>query len=74
MGKDICGGAITGSGKTVAFLVPVLERLLYRPRQMPTVRVLVIIPTRELGIQCHSVATKLAKFIDINICLCVGIY
>ncbi|CAJ0751918.1 20333_t:CDS:2 [Entrophospora sp. SA101] len=72
MGKDICGGAITGSGKTVAFLVPVLERLLYRPRQMPTVRVLVIIPTRELGIQCHSVATKLAKFIDINICLCVG--
>ncbi|CAG8605285.1 15431_t:CDS:10, partial [Racocetra fulgida] len=53
MGRDICGGAITGSGKTAAFLVPVIERLLYRPRKTPSVRVLILIPTRELAIQCH---------------------
>ncbi|CAG8554337.1 3355_t:CDS:2 [Diversispora eburnea] len=71
-GKDICGGAITGSGKTVAFLVPIMERLLYRPKQNPTVRVLILAPTRELAIQCHNVSTKLACFTDIVISLCVG--
>ncbi|KAF9344513.1 nucleolar DEAD-box protein required for synthesis of 60S ribosomal subunit, partial [Mortierella sp. AD094] len=72
MGKDICGGAVTGSGKTAAFIVPVLERLLYRSRQTATSRVLVLCPTRELAIQCHSVAQKLASFTDITFGLCVG--
>ena len=71
-GKDICGGAITGSGKTIAFLVPIIERLLYRPKQKAEVRVLILAPTRELAIQCHSVASKLAAFTDITLCLCVG--
>jgi len=33
LGKDVVGGAVTGSGKTAAFVVPVLERLLYRPKK-----------------------------------------
>ncbi|KAG0259523.1 nucleolar DEAD-box protein required for synthesis of 60S ribosomal subunit [Mortierella polycephala] len=72
MGKDICGGAVTGSGKTAAFVVPVLERLLYRSRQTATSRVLILCPTRELAIQCHSVSQKLASFTDITFGLCVG--
>ncbi|GAB5590860.1 nucleolar DEAD-box protein required for synthesis of 60S ribosomal subunit [Umbelopsis nana] len=72
LGKDICGGAVTGSGKTAAFVVPILERLLYRPRQNATTRVLVLCPTRELAVQVHSVAVKLASFTDIQFCLCVG--
>ncbi|KAI9503779.1 P-loop containing nucleoside triphosphate hydrolase protein [Coemansia spiralis] len=72
LGKDICGGAQTGSGKTAAFLVPILERLLYRPKHVPATRVMVLCPTRELAIQCHSVGTKLAGFTDIVMCLCVG--
>ncbi|CEP07887.1 hypothetical protein [Parasitella parasitica] len=72
MGKDICGGAVTGSGKTAAFVVPILERLLYRPRQTPSTRVLILCPTRELAAQVHSVAVKLANFTDITFCLCVG--
>ncbi|KAJ2806958.1 nucleolar DEAD-box protein required for synthesis of 60S ribosomal subunit, partial [Coemansia furcata] len=72
LGKDICGGAQTGSGKTAAFLVPILERLLYRPKNTSVTRVLILCPTRELAIQCHNVSTKLAAFTDISTCLCVG--
>ncbi|CZR54301.1 probable ATP-dependent RNA helicase drs1 [Phialocephala subalpina] len=72
LGKDVVGGAVTGSGKTAAFIVPVLERLLYRPKKVPTSRVAILMPTRELAIQCHAVATKLASHTDIKFCLAVG--
>ncbi|KAG9257132.1 dependent RNA helicase drs-1 [Emericellopsis atlantica] len=72
MGKDIVGGAVTGSGKTGAFIIPILERLIYRPNKMPTTRVVVLTPTRELAIQCHAVATKIAAFTDIKFTLAVG--
>lgn len=72
MGKDLVGGAVTGSGKTAAFVVPILERLLYRPKKVPTTRVIILTPTRELAIQCHAVATKLASHTDIKFCLAVG--
>jgi ATP-dependent RNA helicase DDX27 len=72
LGKDVVGGAVTGSGKTAAFLVPILERLLYRPKKVPTSRVAILMPTRELAIQCHAVATKLASHTDIKFCLAVG--
>jgi ATP-dependent RNA helicase DDX27 len=72
MGKDVVGGAVTGSGKTAAFVVPILERLLYRPKKVPTTRVVILMPTRELAIQCHAVATKLASHTDIKFCLAVG--
>ncbi|KAF3481252.1 ATP-dependent RNA helicase drs1 [Arthroderma uncinatum] len=72
LGKDVVGGAVTGSGKTGAFIVPILERLLYRPRKVPTSRVAILMPTRELAVQCYNVATKLATFTDITFCQLVG--
>lgn len=72
MGKDIVGGAVTGSGKTGAFMIPILERLIYRPNKLPTSRVVVLTPTRELAIQCHAVSTKIAAFTDIKFTLAVG--
>lgn len=71
-GKDVVGGAVTGSGKTGAFVVPILERLMYRPTKVPITRVVILLPTRELAIQCHSVAMKLARYTDIKFCLAVG--
>ena len=73
-GKDIVAGAVTGSGKTAAFLIPILERLSYRQRGAEDAksRVVVLCPTRELAIQCHSVGKALAKFMDVRFCLCVG--
>ncbi|XP_071691532.1 DEAD-box ATP-dependent RNA helicase 28-like [Rutidosis leptorrhynchoides] len=72
-GRDICGSAITGSGKTAAFVLPTLERLLFRPKHRPAIRVLILTPTRELAAQIHSMIGKLAQFItDIRCCLVVG--
>ena len=71
-GRDVVGGAETGSGKTAAFLVPILERLLYRPKKVPTTRVAIFVPTRELAVQCFNVATKLASFTDITFALMAG--
>ena len=48
-GKDLLACAMTGSGKTAAFLLPILHRLLDRPRR--TTRALVLTPTRELAAQ-----------------------
>ncbi|KAL6720393.1 nucleolar DEAD-box protein required for synthesis of 60S ribosomal subunit [Lecanora helva] len=72
MGKDVVGGAVTGSGKTAAFILPILERLLYRPKKIPTSRVAILMPTRELAVQCYNVAVKLASFTDITFCQLVG--
>ncbi|KAI9883279.1 MAG: nucleolar DEAD-box protein required for synthesis of 60S ribosomal subunit [Watsoniomyces obsoletus] len=72
LGKDVVGGAVTGSGKTAAFLVPILERLLYRPRRIPTSRVAILMPTRELAVQCLHVAKRLAAYTDISFCRVVG--
>ena len=72
-GKDVVGQAVTGSGKTAAFLLPALERLLYRPKTSKSeTRVLILCPTRELAQQCFDVGKSLSRFIDINFCLCVG--
>lgn len=71
-GRDICGSAVTGSGKTAAFALPLLERLLFRPRRIPAIRVLILTPTRELAVQVHSMIEKLAQFTDIRCCLVVG--
>ncbi|KAM0713867.1 hypothetical protein Q7P37_010829 [Cladosporium fusiforme] len=72
LGKDVVGGAQTGSGKTGAFLIPILERLLYRPKKVATTRVAILMPTRELALQCFNVAKKLAAFTDITFGQAIG--
>lgn len=74
LGKDVVGNAVTGSGKTAAFTIPILERLLYREKgkKAAATRCLVLVPTRELAVQCFDVGSKLAAHTDINFCLVVG--
>ena len=50
--------------QTAAFLLPILERLLYRPVGVAATRVLIITPTRELAAQCHAMAATLSAFCD----------
>src|SRR5687768_13496682 len=57
-GKDLLACAMTGSGKTAAFLLPILHRLLDKPRG--TTRALILTPTRELAAQVHQELNDLA--------------
>lgn len=63
MGKDVVAGAVTGSGKTAAYLIPILERLVYLPRKVAATRVIVLTPTRELAIQVADVGRKLGQYV-----------
>jgi superfamily II DNA/RNA helicase len=58
-GRDILGLAQTGTGKTAAFVLPILQRLLDGPRGR--VRTLIVAPTRELAEQIHTDITKLGR-------------
>lgn len=54
-------------------MLPTLERLLYRPANNQTVtRVLVLVPTRELGAQVYQVSKQLCQFTTIEIGLAIG--
>ena len=72
-GKDILANAATGSGKTAAFMLPILERLFVRSNKRSAVtRVLVLLPTRELANQCMAMTEQLGKYADIRCALVVG--
>ncbi|MFZ5885429.1 MAG: DEAD/DEAH box helicase [Chloroflexota bacterium] len=57
-GRDIIGTAQTGTGKTAAFVLPILNKLLEGPRGTP--RALIVTPTRELAEQIHQVTKTLS--------------
>jgi ATP-dependent RNA helicase RhlB len=71
LGKDASGRAQTGTGKTAAFLIAVITRMLKNPisgkRKPGTPRILVIAPTRELVLQISEEARQLAKYCALNI-------
>ena len=64
-GNDMVGLAQTGTGKTLAYLLPVLKSLTYSEQTHP--RVLIIVPTRELVAQVVTVAQDLTKYQNIRI-------
>ncbi|XP_062565078.1 probable ATP-dependent RNA helicase DDX27 [Armigeres subalbatus] len=73
LGRDICGCAATGTGKTAAYMLPTLERLLYKPSAAQAVtRVLVLVPTRELGAQVYQVSKQLTQFTNIEVGIAIG--
>lgn len=80
-GADVCARAVTGSGKTAAFLLPLAHLLLTRPPQKTTtmnsrrryIRAVVLLPTRELGVQCHDMLTQLLQFTTgMTVALAIG--
>ncbi|KAH0477293.1 MAG: hypothetical protein KVP17_001424 [Porospora cf. gigantea B] len=85
LGRDVMGIAQTGSGKTAAFCLPILERLLQSPniqgRRLTSTGVrggravtkaMMISPTRELAIQTYDVLTNLSRFTTITRALVAG--
>lgn len=63
-GKDVVGIAQTGTGKTFAYLLPLLRQLKYSEQQSP--RILILVPTRELVIQVVSQIELLTKYMSIR--------
>ncbi len=75
-GRDVAGQAQTGTGKTLAFLIAAINRLLTRPalaeRKPEDPRCLILAPTRELAIQIHKDAMKFASDLGLKIALVYG--
>ncbi|HZH44151.1 MAG TPA: ATP-dependent RNA helicase RhlB [Lysobacter sp.] len=75
-GRDVAGQAQTGTGKTLAFLVATLNRLLTRPaladRRPEDPRALILAPTRELAIQIHKDALKFGADLGLKFALVYG--
>jgi ATP-dependent RNA helicase RhlB len=75
-GRDVAGQAQTGTGKTLAFLVAVINRLLTSPalaeRKPEDPRALILAPTRELAIQIHKDAVKFGSDLGLKFALVYG--
>ena len=68
-GKDVVGIAQTGTGKTFAYMMPILRDLKFSKQVNP--RVLVLVPTRELVLQVVEEIEKLAEYINVRV---LGVY
>ena len=68
-GKDVVGIAQTGTGKTFAYMLPILQNLKFS-KQVPP-RVLVLVPTRELVLQMVEMIESFAKYINVRV---LGVY
>jgi len=76
-GHDVIGKAATGTGKTAAFLITILNDLINRPipkgeRFSSEPRALIIAPTRELALQIEKDAIKLTKHVDLAVYSVLG--
>lgn len=67
-GKDLIGIANTGTGKTAAFLIPLINKVFNNPRE----KVLIVTPTRELALQIQDELFGFAKGLSIYSVLCIG--
>lgn len=68
-GKDMVGIAQTGTGKTFAYMLPILKNLKFSTQETP--RILVLVPTRELVVQVVEEIEKLSKYINVRV---LGVY
>lgn len=68
-GKDVVGIAQTGTGKTYAYMLPIIRMLKYSVQQNP--RILVLVPTRELVVQVVDEIEKLSTYTNLRI---TGVY
>ncbi len=64
-GRDLLGQAATGTGKTAAFTLPLLQRIAHSARRCPSV--LILVPTRELAIQVAESVTRYGKELRVSV-------
>jgi superfamily II DNA/RNA helicase len=64
-GKDLIASAQTGTGKTAAFLLPLIHKILTEPQDHHSIKALVIVPTRELAVQISQAMDGMGYFTDV---------
>lgn len=67
-GRDVIGIAATGTGKTAAFLLPLLHKFIRDQRQ----KALIVVPTRELAVQIDEELRQFAQGLSVRSALCIG--
>ncbi|HKO50516.1 MAG TPA: DEAD/DEAH box helicase [Polyangiaceae bacterium] len=72
-GRDVWASAQTGSGKTAAFVLPILQRLSQSRGESSGVRALVLVPTRELALQIERAAQGLRRYLPASLKICVAL-
>jgi len=65
-GRDIIAAAQTGTGKTAAFLLPVLHKLLSQPHDEQSINALIVVPTRELAVQIAQTLEGITYYTSIS--------
>ncbi|MCW3121852.1 MAG: box helicase domain protein [Flavipsychrobacter sp.] len=65
-GRDIIAAAQTGTGKTAAFLLPVIHKLLTQPHDAHKINAMVIVPTRELAVQISQILEGISYYTSIS--------
>jgi ATP-dependent RNA helicase RhlE len=65
-GRDIIAAAQTGTGKTAAFLLPVLHKLLSQPHDEHSINALIVVPTRELAVQIAQTLEGITYYTSIS--------
>lgn len=70
-GRDIIASAQTGTGKTGAFLLPIIHKLITEPHDEHKINALIIVPTRELAIQIADNMEGLGYFTNVS---CIAVY
>ncbi|MGH2593257.1 MAG: DEAD/DEAH box helicase [Anaerolineae bacterium] len=71
-GQDILGSAETGTGKTAAYLLPILQKFLTVPGRTRSPRALILAPTRELALQVTDHARQLSAHTDVRAAVIYG--
>ena len=71
-GQDLLGCAQTGTGKTAAFAIPIIERILAKNEKNSHIKVLVVTPTRELAIQIEESFKDYTQFTDLRTLVIFG--
>jgi len=69
LGRDVLARAKNGTGKTAAFVIPVLEKI---DTTKDTLQALILVPTRELALQTSSVCKELGKYLNIQVMVTTG--
>ncbi len=64
--KDLIACAQTGTGKTAAFVLPVIQRLVSKPAESNSIRALIVVPTRELALQIDQSVMGLSYFAGVS--------